>query len=103
MKQRRKTAAAVILLVLTALFLLVGRSAQWALEEWGGLNLDEILYTLTQPLHGTDPGILRNYAFYAVLPAAAAVFVIGTAALFLDKKGWKIPVIPVFCVIAALF
>ena len=103
MKQRRKTAAAVILLVLTALFLLFGRSAQWALEEWGGLNLDEILYTLTQPLHGTDPGILRNYAFYAVLPAAAAVFVIGTAALFLDKKGWKIPVIPVFCVIAALF
>ena len=71
MKQRRKTAAAVILLVLTAFFLLVGRSAQWALEEWGGLNLDEILYTLTQPLHGTDPGILRNYAFYAVLPAAA--------------------------------
>ena len=46
------------MLVLAALFLLVGRSAQWALEEWGGLNLDEILFTLSQPLRGTDAGII---------------------------------------------
>jgi hypothetical protein len=34
-KQKRSTALRVVALILAALFLLVGRSAQWALEEWG--------------------------------------------------------------------
>lgn len=103
MKQKRKLAGTVILLILGVLFLLLGRSAQWALDEWGGLNLDEILFTLTQPLKGTDAGIIRNYIVYAVLPAAAVLFVVVTVSAFLKKRLRKIPVIPVFFLIAAVF
>ena len=71
MRQKHKTVLSVIGLILASFFLLVGRSAQWALDEWGNLNLDEILYTMTQPLRGTDKGIVLNYVVYAVIPAAA--------------------------------
>ena len=50
-------------------FLIAGRTAEWALDEWGDLTLDEIMFTLTQPLKGTDSGIIINYLLYAVLPA----------------------------------
>ena len=103
MRQKRKTAGRVILLILTALCLIVGRSAQWALDEWGGLNLDEILFTLTQPLKGADAGIIRNYVFYALIPAAAVVFAVLTAQTYLDRRGKRVPLVPVLCAAAALF
>ena len=103
MRQKRRTAGRVLLLILTALCLVAGRSAQWALEEWGGLNLDEILFTLSQPLNGADQGIIRNYVFYALIPAAAVLFAAATAQAFLDRRGRKIPLIPVMCAAAAVF
>ena len=93
------------MLVLAALFLLVGRSAQWALEEWGGLNLDEILFTLSQPLRGTDAGIIRNYIVYAPVSCAAVLFAAVTVLLFLEKKKRKkYPyAVPAMFAVAALF
>ena len=35
-------------------FLIAGRTAEWALDEWGDLTLDEIMFTLTQPLKGAS-------------------------------------------------
>lgn len=91
------------MLILAGLFFLVGRSAQWALEEWGGLNLDEILFTLSQPLKGTDSGIIRNYAVYSLLPTAAVLFAAGTASSFLRRKHRKNPVPLAVFLAAAVF
>ena len=95
-------------------FLIAGRTAEWALDEWGDLTLDEIMFTLTQPLKGTDSGIIINYLLYAVLPAllillAAAYirrFVLNgrrmtekqTGRAFALLRRWFLPV----CMIAAV-
>jgi len=42
-------------------FVLAGRSAQWVTEEWGDLTLAEVVFTLTQPLEGTDSGLIKTY------------------------------------------
>ena len=49
-------------------FVIVGRSAQWVTEEWGDLTLDEVIFTMTQPLKGTDSGIIWSYITYSVVP-----------------------------------
>ncbi len=105
MNQKRHSikAGRIILLILTALFLVIGRSAQWALEEWGGLNLDEILFTLSSPLQGTDMGIVREYIFYALIPAAAVVFAVGTAAHVLERRGRRFPLVGIIAAVSAVF
>ncbi len=102
-KTKQNKAGVILVLALSAFLLLVGRSAQWALEEWGGLNLDEILFTLTQPLHGADSGIIRDYVVYAVIPTAAVLFAVVTAYCFLKGKGRRFPVIGIFFAAAAVF
>lgn len=103
MRQKHKTVLSVIGLILASFFLLAGRSAQWALDEWGNLNLDEILYTMTQPLRGTDKGIVLNYVVYAVIPAAAVLLAGGAAYAFLKRRRKNIPVIAVLLVCTAVF
>ena len=103
MRQKHKTVLSVIGLILASFFLLAGRSAQWALDEWGNLNLDEILYTMTQPLRGTDKGIVLNYVVYAVIPAAAVLLAGGAAYAFLKRRRKNIPVIAVLLACTAVF
>ena len=40
----------IILYIMITLCLVAGRSAQWVTEEWGDLTLDEVIFTMTQPL-----------------------------------------------------
>ena len=103
MRQKHKTVLSVIGLILASFFLLAGRSAQWALDEWGNLNLDEILYTMTQPLRGTDKGIVLNYVVYAVIPAAAVLLAGGAVYAFLKRRRKNIPVIAVLLACTAVF
>ena len=57
-----------LLYFIITFFVIAGRSAQWVLNEWGDLTLDEVMFTMTQPLNGTDSGIIRSFFIYAVLP-----------------------------------
>ena len=78
----------IILYIVIGLCLLAGRSAQWVTEEWGDLTLDEVIFTMTQPLKGTDSGIIRSYILYAVVPALVIVIVL----ILIDRiflAGWK--------------
>lgn len=61
---------------LTTFFVIAGRSAQWMLEEWGDLSFDEVVFTMTQPLKGTDTGIISGYIVYAVVPGIIVLAVL---------------------------
>ena len=77
----------IILYIMITLCLVAGRSAQWVTEEWGDLTLDEVIFTMTQPLKGTDSGIIRSYILYAVVPGLAIVIIlILIDRIFLAKK-----------------
>jgi len=68
-------------------FVLAGRSAQWVTEEWGDLTLAEVVFTLTQPLEGTDSGLIKTYILYAVVPAVVILAVVWLIYhLFLNRK-----------------
>ena len=93
-KTRTKVIRFLLYFVIT-FFVIAGRSAQWVLNEWGDLTLDEVLFTLTQPLNGTDSGIIRSFMLYAVLPGVlilAALIVIEHVFLLRKQppKGKKI-------------
>ena len=69
-------------LLLTAA-VLIGRIAQWVMEQ-ASLNLDEILFTLTHPVDGTDAGFYWSIIRFSVIPALAILFVVLTLQTFLD-------------------
>ncbi len=77
----------ILLFFVTTLFLIAGRSAQWVLVEWGDLTLDEVIFTMTQPLDGTDSGIIGSYITYAVLPGIIVLLIlVAVYKIFLQKK-----------------
>lgn len=67
----------IVLYVILTLSLILGRVLQWVLNQ-ASLNLDEILYTLSNPVDGTDAGFFWSIIRYSVLPAAAVLFVLIT-------------------------
>ena len=71
--------------VLFAVFFVCGRIFQWMMGQVS-LNLDEILYTLKNPVDGTDPGFFWSIIRYSLLPAIAVLFVLITAKLVLGRK-----------------
>jgi len=79
----------ILLYIVLFLAVLIGRSAQWALDEWGDLTLAEIAFTLTQPLTGTDTGIYVSYVLYAVVPAVAVVALVILIRAILKRKAAK--------------
>ena len=87
---REKTRWKVIRILLDiAIFIavLAGRSAQWVTQEWGDLTLDEVIFTMTQPLTGTDSGIIWSYIAYAVIPSVVIIVVLNLVyILFLALK-----------------
>ncbi len=64
-----------VLYILFSLFTFIGflliEGSKWATEYFDGLRIDQIIYTLSQPLSGTDPQQFINFAkgpfFQAVL------------------------------------
>ncbi len=85
-KTRTKVIRFLLYFVIT-FFVIAGRAAQWVLNEWGDLTLDEVIFTMTQPLNGTDSGIIRSFFLYAVLPGVVILAVlIFVEHMFLMKK-----------------
>ena len=88
--KREKTRWRVIRFLLyfvTTFMMIAGLSAKWVTDEWGDLSLDEVLFTLTQPLKGTDTGIIWNYIGYCVAgPVAALIALIVIYHIFLLPK-----------------
>ncbi|MBP3873363.1 MAG: LTA synthase family protein [Lachnospiraceae bacterium] len=85
-KTRTKVIRFLLYFVIT-FFVIAGRSAQWVLQEWGDLTLDEVLFTMTQPLTGTDSGIIMSYFVYAVVPGVVILVALMVVEhIFLMKK-----------------
>ena len=75
-EKTRWTVIRVLLDIAIFIAVLAGRSAQWVTQEWGDLTLDEVIFTMTQPLTGTDSGIIWSYITYAAIPAIVIVVVL---------------------------
>ena len=86
-EKTRWTVIRVLLDIAIFIAVLAGRSAQWVTQEWGDLTLDEVIFTMTQPLTGTDSGIIWSYITYALIPAIVIVVVLNLIyGLFLLMK-----------------
>ena len=87
-REKRRTKVIRFLLYFTITFFVIsGRTAQWIQAEWGDLTLDEVVFTMTQPLNGTDSGIIKSYFLYAVLPGVAILaLLMFIEHMFLMKK-----------------
>lgn len=76
-----------ILYFVTTFMMIAGLSAKWVTDEWGDLSLDEVLFTMTQPLKGTDSGIIWSYIAYCVIgPVAILLALIAIYHIFLLPK-----------------
>ena len=100
----------VLLYVILTVSLVLGRVFQWVMEQ-ASLNLDEILFTLTHPVAGTDAGFYWSIIKYSLIPALAVLFVIITLRYVLGRdygsrkarlRTWLLPgsalIAVVFCV-----
>ena len=74
-KTRKKVIRFLLYFAIT-FFVIAGRAAQWVLNEWGDLTLDEVIFTMTQPLNGTDSGIIWSFILYAVVPGVVILAVL---------------------------
>ena len=75
------------------LFVLLGagavfifRSVAWVLKTWSDLSMEEIVFHLNMPLEGTNSGMIRDFAIYCVLPAAAVAVIFIVLLLVLRKR-----------------
>ena len=101
----------VILYVILTLSLVFGRILQWIMSQ-ASLNLDEILFTITNPVNGTDAGFYWNVFRFSVIPALALLFVLITVQHFLPGREnslwsicrkWLLPVCTVICAVYCAF
>ncbi|WP_438716818.1 LTA synthase family protein [Enterococcus sp. AZ109] len=59
-------------------------SSKWAMNYFGDLKIDQIIYTLSQPLTGTDPGQIKEFITSPLLAAGISVFSIMSLFYFLS-------------------
>ena len=85
LKTRGRRIVRVLLYVILTVSLIAGRIMQWAMEQ-ASLNLDEILFTLTNPVDGTDAGFYWSIIRFSVIPAVAVLFVLIVLQYVLDRK-----------------
>ena len=71
--------------ILFVLSVLAGFSAQWMLETWPNLKMEELMFQFQQGLYGTGGEMLGQYAINCVLPTAfVMILMIG---LWIAMKG----------------
>ena len=76
-----------MLYFLMMFMLIAGLSAKWVTDEWGDLSLDEVMFTITQPLKGTDSGIIWGYIGYCIVgPVVLLAVLLAIYHLFLMPK-----------------
>ncbi len=59
--------------IFSFLFILLGLAARWGSATWGDLSMDELIFTLTQPLTGTGQGMIPNFIKAAVIPTIVII------------------------------
>lgn len=64
-----------ILTVCYTLSLLLIFSANWAMNHFKGISIDQIIYTLSQPLDGTDSSQIASYIFGPIVSVGVVVFI----------------------------
>ena len=76
-----------LLYFLMMFMMIAGLTAKWVTDEWGDLSLDEVMFTITQPLKGTDSGIIWGYIGYCIVgPVILLAVLIAIYHLFLMPK-----------------
>ncbi len=81
MKIARKILSVVNLLVIFFTTLAV-YATHWLRANYGDISFDEILFTLTSPIHGTEDGLIESFKINALKPAiivSLALFIALTA------------------------
>lgn len=73
---------------LVFLISLAGLSARWAFNNWGEIDINEIIFQLQMPLEGTGNGMVGDFLLKALVPSVVvlAVYII---LMILLKKGKK--------------
>ncbi len=66
-----------MLYIIIILTLFLGRAAQWVMSEFS-VNLDEIIFTLTNSLDGTDLSLVWSFLLSVLIPSLAVLFVLIT-------------------------
>lgn len=64
-----------VLTICYGLALLLIYSANWAMNHFKGISIDQIIYTLTQPLDGTDSSQIDSFIFGPVIGALVTLFI----------------------------
>jgi hypothetical protein len=72
----KKSVKQILLLFASFIFIVIGSSAIWVLSTFQRLNMDELVYELSQPLKGTGSDMLTGYILKAFVPAVAVTIVI---------------------------
>lgn len=66
-----KIVASVVSSILVFAGVFAAALAEWATTSFGGVGVAEMLYTLSQPLTGTDPGQIKGFLFDPLLTSVA--------------------------------
>lgn len=71
-------------------------SVNWMFKTWVNLTMDELVYTITSPLDGTNAEMIRDYCSYCVAPVLLLIIflLIVTISLYVNKRKNKI----IFCI-----
>ncbi len=77
-----------VLYIIILLTIILGRAARWVMSEFS-VNLDEIIYTLTNNLDGTDLSLVRSFVLYVLVPALAVLFLLVTIISVLTRAKAK--------------
>ncbi len=90
-----------VLFIIVFFMLLISFSSHWALNTWGGLSMDEIVYHIKAPLEGTESSLIIAYVFKCIVPAVLIlVFIVLMKSL---KYKWKKILFPVSMIGSSLF
>ena len=76
-----------VLLIIVFLMLLISFSSHWALNTWGGLSMDEIVYHIKAPLEGTERSLIIAYVLKCIVPTVLILVFIVLMKNF--KYKWK--------------
>lgn len=76
------------------------RLVSWTFQNWGNLKADELVYTLTANLSGTNLSMVRNGILYCVPPGIFAGIVMLLIYIYSSKRT---PVIKKFIVLLGVF
>ena len=67
----KKLFVGILLFLINCLFIvscLIYFSVDWVFKTWVNLTMDELMYTITSPLDGTNTEMIKDYCSYCIAP-----------------------------------